>query len=69
LLAGCFCARLGAGCWVAVSQEDSVTTRTAISKAVWDELLEEATRGGIDAAVGIRGMRMTFKVARMGGGR
>jgi hypothetical protein len=36
---------------------------------VWDELLEEATRGGIDAAVGIRGMRMTFKVARMGGGR
>ena len=66
---GCFCARLGTGCWMAVSQEDSVAKRKAICQAVRDELLVEATRGGTDAAVGIRGMGMTFKVARMGGRR
>jgi hypothetical protein len=43
--------------------------RKAVPKVVRDELLEEATRGGIDATVGIRGMGMTFKVARMGGER
>jgi hypothetical protein len=38
-------------------------------QAVQDELLVEAKYGGADAAVGIRGMGMTFKVARMGGKR
>jgi hypothetical protein len=54
---------------MAVSQEGRMATRKAISKAVRDELLVEATRGETDAAVGIRGMGMTFKVARMGGKR
>ena len=52
-----------------VSEEGRVAKRTAVPKAVRDELLVEATRGGIDAAVGIRGMGMTFEVARMGGKR
>ena len=43
--------------------------RTAVPKAVRDELLVEAKYGGTGAAVGIRGMGMTFKVARMGGKR
>jgi len=37
-----------------------VAKRKAVPKAVWDELLVEATRGGIDAALSIRGMGMTF---------
>jgi hypothetical protein len=53
---------LDAGWWMAVSQDGRMATRKAISKAVWDELLEEATRGGIDAALGIRGMGMTFRL-------
>jgi hypothetical protein len=60
---------LDAGCWMAVSQEGRVATRKAIPKAVRDELLVEAKYSGTDAALGIRGMGMTFKVARMGGKR
>jgi hypothetical protein len=54
---------------MAVSQEGRVATRKAIPKAVRDELLVEAKYSGTDAALGIRGMGMTFKVARMGGKR
>jgi hypothetical protein len=60
---------LDARCWLMVWQEGRMTKRMAVPKAVRDKLLVEATRGGIDAAVGIRGMGMTFKVARMGGRR
>jgi hypothetical protein len=38
-----------------------MTKRMAVPKAVRDELPVEATRGGTDAAVGIRGMEMTFQ--------
>jgi hypothetical protein len=37
-----------------------MTKRMTVPKAVRDELPVEATRGGTDAAVGIRGMGMTF---------
>jgi hypothetical protein len=45
---------------MALSEEERVAKRKAISKAVRDELLVEATRSGIDAAVGITGTGMTF---------